>query len=68
MRPQTLRGRVTGVTIEGQLPVRFREPAAWLREFVVHTPDATLVAHKNEEESIRKVVERLKEMGWMDVL
>jgi len=40
VRPQTLRGRVTGVTIEGQLPVRFREPAAWLREFVVHTPDA----------------------------
>ena len=33
-----LRGRVTGVTIEGQLPVRFREPAA-LREFAVHTPD-----------------------------
>jgi len=40
VRPQTLRGRVTGVTIEGRLPVRFREPAAWLREFAVHTPDA----------------------------
>jgi mannose-1-phosphate guanylyltransferase len=35
---------------------------------VVHTPDATLVADKSEEESIRKVVEKLKERGWNDVL
>jgi len=33
---------------------------------VVHTPDATLVARKQDEESIRKVVQMLKENG-MDV-
>jgi len=31
---------------------------------VVHTPDATLVANKHDEEAIRKVVEELKRRGW----
>ncbi|MBP88162.1 MAG: mannose-1-phosphate guanylyltransferase [Planctomycetaceae bacterium] len=31
---------------------------------VVHTPDATLVARKQDEESIRRVVELLQEKGW----
>ena len=31
---------------------------------VVHTEDATLIVHKQQEESIRHVVERLKEEGW----
>jgi mannose-1-phosphate guanylyltransferase len=31
---------------------------------IVHTPDATLVADKHQEESIRRVVELLKERGW----
>jgi len=35
---------------------------------VVHTPDATLVAHRDDEESVRKVVERLKELGWEEYL
>jgi mannose-1-phosphate guanylyltransferase len=35
---------------------------------VVHTPDATLVAHKDDEESVRQVVERLKELGWEQFL
>jgi mannose-1-phosphate guanylyltransferase len=35
---------------------------------VVHTADATLVADRSEEESIRKVVDRLQERGWNDVL
>ena len=35
---------------------------------VVHTPDATLVARKQDEESVRKVVELLKERGWTDYL
>jgi mannose-1-phosphate guanylyltransferase len=35
---------------------------------VVHTPDATIVANKHDEESIRKVVQLLKERGWGDVL
>lgn len=35
---------------------------------VVHTPDATLVANKHEEESIRQVVARIKELGWSEFL
>jgi len=35
---------------------------------VVHTPDATLVANKEHEESIRQVVKLLKEKGWEDYL
>lgn len=31
---------------------------------VVHTPDATLVANKNDEESIREVVKQLQELGY----
>jgi len=31
---------------------------------VVHTPDATLVANKHDEEAVRKVVEELKRRGW----
>ena len=31
---------------------------------VVHTPDATLVARKHDEEAIRKIVDILKEKGW----
>ena len=35
---------------------------------VVHTPDATLVANKNDEEAMRKVVEIIKEKGWDELL
>ncbi len=35
---------------------------------VVHTPDATLVAHKDHEESIRHVVDALEERGWVEYL
>lgn len=31
---------------------------------VVHTPDATLVANKNDEESIRELVRMIAERGW----
>jgi mannose-1-phosphate guanylyltransferase len=31
---------------------------------VVHTEDATLVANKNDEESIRQLVQLIKEQGW----
>jgi mannose-1-phosphate guanylyltransferase len=31
---------------------------------IVHTPDATLVANKNDEESIRQLVQWIKEQGW----
>lgn len=35
---------------------------------VVHTPDATLVAHKSEEEAIREVVKELEARGWKEYL
>ncbi len=35
---------------------------------VVHTPDATLVAHKDDEESIRHAVQQLKESGLDEYL
>jgi mannose-1-phosphate guanylyltransferase len=31
---------------------------------VVHTPDATLVARKDDEEGIRKLVQLLRESGY----
>ncbi len=35
---------------------------------IVHTPDATLVADKHDEEGIRQVVRRLEELGWREYL
>jgi len=35
---------------------------------VVHTPDATLVANKHDEEAVRQVVEMLVQRGWTEYL
>jgi mannose-1-phosphate guanylyltransferase len=35
---------------------------------VVYTPDATLVASRRDEESLRRVVELLRERGWTEYL
>lgn len=35
---------------------------------IVHTPNATLVASKHDEEQIRKVVKQLEELGWLEYL
>ncbi len=35
---------------------------------VVHTPDATLVANKHDEESIREIVKLLEARGWTEYL
>jgi mannose-1-phosphate guanylyltransferase len=35
---------------------------------VVHTPDATLVANRGDEESIRQIVKLLEERGWREYL
>lgn len=35
---------------------------------VVHTPDATLVANRHDEESIRKIVKELESRGWTEHL
>ncbi|MFO0788889.1 MAG: mannose-1-phosphate guanylyltransferase [Pirellulales bacterium] len=35
---------------------------------IVHTPNATLVANKHNEEQIRQVVKKLEELGWSEYL
>jgi mannose-1-phosphate guanylyltransferase len=35
---------------------------------VVHTPDATLVANKHDEESVRELVKRLEALAWHEYL
>ena len=35
---------------------------------IVHTPDATLVANRKDEESMRELVKRLEQLGWTDYL
>jgi mannose-1-phosphate guanylyltransferase len=35
---------------------------------IVHTPDATLVANKNDEEAVRHIVAELKSRGWEEFL
>ena len=35
---------------------------------VVHTPDATLVANKHDEESIRQLVKMIADRGWQQYL
>jgi mannose-1-phosphate guanylyltransferase len=35
---------------------------------IVHTPDATLVAKKHDEEAIREVVKLLETQGWKEYL
>ncbi|HEX2473094.1 MAG TPA: mannose-1-phosphate guanylyltransferase [Lacipirellulaceae bacterium] len=35
---------------------------------VVHTPNATLVANKHDEEQIRQLVKQLEELGWDEYL
>jgi mannose-1-phosphate guanylyltransferase len=35
---------------------------------VVHTPDATLVASRDREEGVRKIVAELENRGWMEFL
>lgn len=35
---------------------------------VVHTPDATLVANRHDEESLRQIVALLQERGWTEYL
>lgn len=35
---------------------------------IVHTPNATLVANKHNEEQIRQVVKKLEELGWGEYL
>jgi hypothetical protein len=35
---------------------------------IVHTPDVTLVAHKKDEQSVKQMIEQLKEQGLQGYL
>jgi mannose-1-phosphate guanylyltransferase len=35
---------------------------------IVHTRDATLIANRRDEESVRKIVKLLEERGWTEYL
>jgi len=35
---------------------------------VIHTPDATLVANKHDEEAVRKLVKLIEERGWQEYM
>jgi mannose-1-phosphate guanylyltransferase len=64
----TIRGRHLGIDTEGTI-VRSDDEhlvvTVGLKDcLVVHTPDATLVANKHDEERIRQVVRQLEERQW----
>jgi mannose-1-phosphate guanylyltransferase len=68
----TVRGRHLGVNTTGTI-VRGSDDhlivTLGLKDcIVVRTPDATLVARKDDEESIRQVVKLLEERGWNEYL
>jgi mannose-1-phosphate guanylyltransferase len=35
---------------------------------IVHTPDATLVANRHDEQAVRELVEQLRQRGWVEYL
>jgi mannose-1-phosphate guanylyltransferase len=68
----TIVGRYLGINTSGSI-VRSDEHhlivTIGLRDcLVVHTPDATLVANKHDEESVREIVKKLDEQGWHEYL
>lgn len=68
----TIQGRFLGINTTGSI-VRSTDDhlvvALGLHNMiVVHTPDVTLVANKQDEESIRHIVAELEQRGWTDVL
>ncbi|HEY5313645.1 MAG TPA: mannose-1-phosphate guanylyltransferase [Pirellulales bacterium] len=68
----TVVGRHVGVRTEGTIvhgaPDHLIATVGLRDCLIVHTPDATLVANKHDEEAIRQVVELLREKGWLDYL
>ncbi len=68
----TVLGRHLGIDTHGTI-VRTSEDhlvvTIGLRDcVVVHTPDATLVADKHHEETVRKAVDELQRRGWREYL
>jgi mannose-1-phosphate guanylyltransferase len=68
----TIVGKHLGVATEGTIvhtDERHLVVTLGLKDtIVVHTPNATLVANKHDEEQIRQVVKRLEEWGWSEYL
>lgn len=68
----TIVGRHVGVDTQGTIVRGGRDHlivTLGLKDcVVVHTPDATLVANKHDEESIRQVVKLIQENGWQEYL
>jgi mannose-1-phosphate guanylyltransferase len=68
----TILGKHVGVNTQGTIVKtddRHLVVTLGLRDcLIVRTPDATLVANKHDEESIRKVVEILQAKGWTEYL
>ena len=68
----TILGKHIGVNTQGTIVKtddRHLVVTLGLRDcLIVRTPDATLVANKHDEESIRKVVEILQAKGWAEYL
>jgi len=68
----TIIGRYLGLNTEGSI-IRGQDDhlvvTLGLKDcIVVQTPDATLVANKHDEESIREVVRMIREQGWEEYL
>ena len=68
----TILGRHLGLTTSGTI-VRTDDDhlvvTLGLKDMlVVHTPGATLVANKHDEEAIREIVKQLESRGWTDYL
>ncbi|HZZ71862.1 MAG TPA: mannose-1-phosphate guanylyltransferase [Pirellulales bacterium] len=68
----TILGKHLGVNTQGTI-VRGSDDhlivTLGLRDcLIVHTPDATLVANKHDEEAIRQVVKQLEARGWDEYL
>jgi mannose-1-phosphate guanylyltransferase len=68
----TITGRHVGIDTKGSI-IRTDEKhlvaTVGVKDLiVVHTPDATLVANRHDEESIRKIVKLLEERGWTEYL
>ncbi len=53
---------------QARLPLLRNDRLRAIVEVVVHTPNATLVASRDNEEQIRKLVKELESRGWGEYL
>jgi mannose-1-phosphate guanylyltransferase len=68
----TIAGRHLGIDTTGSI-IRTSDDhlvvTVGLEDFiVVHTPDATLIAPRDREESLREIVKQLQQRGWEEYL